>query len=265
MEKISHTWLSVLGDLRAAETPCVLITVIESKGSTPRDAGTKMVITKDEQFGTIGGGNLEFQAIEQARALLNNTQDTPEMKDYALGPSLAQCCGGAVTILLEPFFSQKKTLAIFGAGHVGKAMISILQDLPIRIKWIDERAAEFPEHIPNNTEKIITDTPVAELSELPDDSYILVITHNHDLDYDLVKTALKNNHFTYLGMIGSDTKNVKFRKRLLSEEISEARVQDMTCPIGVDGIKGKHPREIAIAVTAELLQQDLTTVQIHTP
>ncbi len=88
MERISHTWLSVLGDLRAAETPCVLITVIESKGSTPRDAGTKMVVTKDEQFGTIGGGNLEFQAIEQARTLLNTTQDAPEMKDYALGPLL---------------------------------------------------------------------------------------------------------------------------------------------------------------------------------
>jgi len=174
-------WLSTLGHLRDNETACVLITVITSKGSTPREAGTKMVVTTQDQFGTIGGGNLEFQAIEQARNLLDDFNNSPKIKDYALGPSLAQCCGGAVSILLEPFFNTLKTLAIFGAGHVGKEIVQVLNNLPINIKWIDQRAQEFPDNAQTNVEKIITATPTAELKGLPDESYILIVTHDHDI------------------------------------------------------------------------------------
>lgn len=251
-------WLSTLGHLRDSKTACVLITVITSKGSTPREAGTKMVVTTQDQFGTIGGGNLEFQAIEQARNLLEDFNNSPKIKDYALGPSLAQCCGGAVSILLEPFLNQLKTIAIFGAGHVGKEIVQVLNNLPINIKWIDQRAQEFPDNSQDNVEKITTATPTAELKDLPDGGYILIVTHDHDLDYDLTETALKQNKFAYLGLIGSDTKKAKFKKRLAVSGISDTRINDMTCPIGIEGIKGKHPREIAVAVAAELLKSGLT-------
>lgn len=165
MTHANHSWLPVLTELREKETPCVLITVVEAEGSTPREAGTKMVATESELFGTIGGGNLEHEAVQQARKLLQNAADTSKMSRFPLGPALAQCCGGSVTVLLEPFVQRHKKLLLFGAGHVGKAVVEVLDSLPVRIKWIDERAAEFPRHIPDGVEKIVTSAPVAELRE----------------------------------------------------------------------------------------------------
>src|SRR5262249_37679820 len=150
---------------RNTDTPCVLITVTEAKGFTPREAGTKMVVTSDKQFGTIGGGNLEFEAIAEARKLLANATSSAKSKDYPLGPALAQCCGGAVTVLLEPFASPRKTVLLFGAGHVGREVVKVLDGLPIRVKWVDERAEEFPAQIPDNCEKIHTARPLDKLKE----------------------------------------------------------------------------------------------------
>jgi len=258
MSDASHAWLSDLAALRESEIPCVLITVVTAKGSTPREAGTKMVVTGQEQFGTIGGGNLEFEAVAAARELLQNAAENPELKNYSLGPALAQCCGGAVTVLLEPFFSAAKTLLVFGAGHVGKEVVKILDGMAVKIKWIDERAAEFPKDIPANAEKIVSATPVDILKKCCSNSYILVITHSHDLDYTLVEAALEKNDFAYLGLIGSDTKRAKFEKRLKAAGIPKDRLERLVCPIGIDGITGKHPREIAISVAAELLQKNMT-------
>ena len=256
---ISHRWLSDLSELRKHDTPCVLITVVTAKGSTPRDSGTKMIVTQFQQFGTIGGGNLEFEAIAAARKLLADAADAPEIHDYALGPSLAQCCGGAVTILLEPFLAACKTLILFGAGHVGKEVVQVLDGLPVKIKWVDERVNEFPQDIAANVEKIVTAAPLDELKNIEDDAYILVITHSHDLDYMIVEKALKQNKFSYLGLIGSDSKRAKFEKRLKADGIDAKQLAHLTCPIGVEGVKGKHPREIAIAVAAELLQHGLAS------
>lgn len=254
---ISHRWLSDLSELRKHGTPCVLITVVSAKGSTPRESGTKMIVTRFQQFGTIGGGNLEFEAVAAARKLLEEATDTPEIRDYALGPSLAQCCGGAVTVLLEPFLEDCKTLLLFGAGHVGKEVVKVLEGLPVKIKWVDERVNEFPQHIPANVEQIVTSAPADALKKIVDNAYILVITHSHDLDYLLVEKALRQNKFSYLGMIGSDTKRAKFEKRLKADGINDKQLAGLTCPIGVEGVKGKHPREIAIAVAAELLQKGI--------
>jgi len=262
---ISHRWLSDLSELRKHETPCVLITVVTAKGSTPRESGTKMIVTQFQQFGTIGGGNLEFEAIAAARKLLEDTADAPTIHDYALGPSLAQCCGGAVTILLEPFLANCKTLVLFGAGHVGKEIVKVLEGLPVKIKWVDERVNEFPQNLPAHVEKIITATPADELDNLTDNTYVLVITHNHDLDYTIVEKALKQHKFIYLGLIGSDTKRAKFEKRLKTDGINAKHLSDLTCPIGVEGVKGKHPREIAIAVAAELLQNGLAAPAANQP
>jgi xanthine dehydrogenase accessory factor len=252
----NHEWLTVLTELTEKGEPCVLITVMEAKGSTPREAGVKMIATASSQFGTIGGGNLEFEAIAEARKLLE-TAAKPKVKDYPLGPKLAQCCGGFVTVFLEPFMPAAKTLWLFGAGHVGKEVVRVLEGLPLRIKWVDERDSEFPAGLPKNVEKIVTSAPVAELRDADEDSYVAIMTHNHDLDYELVKAAFKNGKCAYVGLIGSKTKRARFDKRLLADGVTAAQLATLKCPIGL-GNTGKHPREIAISVVAELLTLGLT-------
>lgn len=248
----SFEWMTRLQDLAARGVPCVLVTLMDAKGSTPREAGTKMVVTMEEQFCTIGGGNLEFQAVAEARKLLAENATGPQAKHYPLGPKLAQCCGGAVTVLLEPFLDAAKTVWLFGAGHVGKEVAKVLDTLPVRVKWIDARENEFPGELPKNAVKIIG---AQEALGDTGGAYIVVMTHDHETDYQIAKTALQRGGFAYLGVIGSDTKSVKFKKRLAAEGCDASR---LTCPIGIDGIDGKHPREIAIAVAAELLTLGLT-------
>jgi xanthine dehydrogenase accessory factor len=245
-----HDWLPVLTDLTERGEPCVLITVMEAKGSTPREAGVKMIATSSEQFGTIGGGNLEFEAIAAARELLASA-GKPTVKDYPLGPKLAQCCGGAVSVFLEPFLPVGKTLYLFGAGHVGKEVVKVLDGLPLKVKWVDERAGEFPTILPKNCEKIVTSAPVAELRAADENSYIAIMTHNHDLDFDLVRAAYKGK-FAYLGLIGSNTKRARFDKRLVADGVEKEKLARLHCPIGL-GDTGKHPREIAISIAAEFL------------
>lgn len=258
MSKYSHEWLEMLHDLCKAEKPCVLITVTETKGFTPRDSGTKMIVTEDQLFGTIGGGNLEFDAVNHARALLQNSLSSLEFKHYALGPTLAQCCGGTVTILLEPFIGSKENLYLFGAGHVGKEIVKVLEGLPVKVFWIDERAEEFPDELPKNVQKIVSQDPVQEIEGLSSKAFILIMTHSHDLDFELVKKALGAKTFKYLGLIGSITKRKKFEKRLKLCGFSERDLETLTCPIGIGEISGKHPREIAVSVVAELLSLGLT-------
>lgn len=256
-----HEWISVVAQLARTKTPCVLITVIEAKGFTPRESGVKMVVTTNEQFCTIGGGNLEFQAIEEARKLLKELTAQARVKDYPLGPALAQCCGGAVTVLLEPLLPNDKEVLLFGAGHVGKEVIRVLEGLPVTLKWVDERAEEFPSDIPERCEKIVTSAPVAELRDTTNKSFIVIMTHSHDLDYDLVKVALERGQFAYLGLIGSETKRAKFEKRLIAEGIDREKLARLSCPIGIEGITGKHPREIAVSLAAELLKRGLTNIE----
>lgn len=263
MTDISHAWLPILTDLRARHVPCVLITVAEVRGSAPREAGTKMIATVGEQFGTIGGGNLEVEAVRRARELLAGigTDAGNRLAHFPLGPALAQCCGGVVTVLLEPFLPPRKKLLLFGAGHVGKAVVEILRGLPVPIRWIDPRAEQFPARIPEGVEKVHTGAPVAELRDTDEDSHILVITHSHELDYQLVEAALTRNRFAYLGLIGSASKRRRFEKRLKAAGQPDEAIARLTCPIGIEGITGKHPKEIAIAVAAELLALGLTRAE----
>lgn len=251
---MSMEWLPILTELTEKDVSCVLVTVMEAKGSTPREAGTKMIVTADGQFGTIGGGNLEFQAVGEARKLLAAASADAKTKNYPLGPALAQCCGGAVTVFLEPFISRRKTVLLFGAGHVGREVVRVLENLPVKVRWVDERAGEFPAMLPKNCEKAVTARPLSKLQDAADDTYIVVMTHSHNLDFEIVKEALKRGSFAYLGLIGSDTKAARFRKRLLAAGFDTGR---LTCPIGIEGVDGKHPREIAIAVAAEMLQRGL--------
>lgn len=246
-------WLAALEDHRRRGERCVLVTLAEVKGSAPRGGGTKMLVTTTAQAGSIGGGHLEHVVAEHARKMLADGTTAAKLETFSLGAHLGQCCGGKVTVLLEPFGPPDFTVALFGAGHVGKALVTVLAGVPGRILWIDARAEQFPAAIPSNVEKILTDAPEDEVPDLPPGALALVMTHSHDLDQTICERLLKRGDCRYIGLIGSDTKWRRFEARMIAKGLAPELVRTIRCPIGIDGITGKHPHEIAIAVAAELL------------
>ncbi|MBL4831485.1 MAG: xanthine dehydrogenase accessory protein XdhC [Aliivibrio sp.] len=249
----NDNWIHELTKLEEQGKPCVMVTVLEDKGSVPRDAGTKMLITRDNLIATIGGGHLEHLATKMAREMLLIGDKHLKVERFNLGARLGQCCGGMATLSFEPIGQQQNHLVLLGAGHVAKALIHIVSTLPFKVTWIDERAHEFPEQLPTGVTKLVSDDPVAEIKNMPANSYYLVMTHNHQLDFDLAKAILKRNDSTYFGMIGSETKRKKFDFRLTERGFDQQTIERMTCPIGIAAIKGKHPAEIAVSVTGELI------------
>ncbi len=243
-----------LAALEQAGQPFVLVTVLAAEGSTPRAAGTKMAVTADRAIGTIGGGQLEFHAIEAARALLEGTASQPVTRKLPLGPALGQCCGGSVTLLLEPIRPPALRLALFGAGHVGRALVRVLGDLPTRIDWIDPRATEFPANRPSPVQVQVTERVEQAVAALPAGTGVLVMTHSHPLDLAIVAAALARDDLPYIGLIGSATKRARFLRRLTAIGLGPAAAQRLICPIGVAGIRDKRPEAIAIAVAAQVLQ-----------
>jgi xanthine dehydrogenase accessory factor len=247
-------WLEVLRALEQEGTPAVLLTLLAVRGSTPREAGCKMVVTETDAHGTIGGGNFEFHSIALARSLLASGAAAPLVREFPLGPELGQCCGGHASVLLERIRPTSMQVALFGAGHVGRALVQLLGTLDCRVLWIDSRAEAFPEHLPANVTKLLDAAPVARVAGLPAGSFVLVMTHDHALDYDIVAAALPRSELPYVGLIGSETKRARFVSRLRRAGLSADAIRRLVCPIGVEGAGGKAPAEIAIAVAAQLLQ-----------
>ncbi|MFW9266892.1 xanthine dehydrogenase accessory protein XdhC [Pseudomonas sp. NR3] len=248
-----YNWISALADLQARGEPCVLVTIIEELGSTPRNAGSKMVISASQAFDTIGGGHLEYKAMEIARQMLASGQQNTHLERFSLGASLGQCCGGVTVLLFEPMGQVQAQIAVFGAGHVGRALVPLLASLPCRVRWIDSREAEFPEQLPHGVRKIVTEEPLDEVDDLPAGSYCIVMTHNHQLDLELSAAILKRNDFAYFGLIGSKTKRVKFEHRLRDRGFDSGTLQRMRCPMGIGEVKGKLPVEIAISIAGEII------------
>ncbi|MCQ6256814.1 xanthine dehydrogenase accessory protein XdhC [Pseudomonas sp. Q11] len=248
-----YNWISALADLQDRGEPCVLVTIIEELGSTPRNAGSKMVISTSQTFDTIGGGHLEYKAMELARQMLASGQQSTHLERFSLGASLGQCCGGVTVLLFEPMGQVQAQIAVFGAGHVGRALVPLLASLPCKVRWIDSREAEFPEHLPHGVRKIVSEEPLDEIDELPAGSYCIVMTHNHQLDLELSAAILKRNDFAYFGLIGSKTKRVKFEHRLRDRGFDSSTLQRMRCPMGIGDVKGKLPVEIAISIAGEII------------
>ncbi|MGA6104563.1 xanthine dehydrogenase accessory protein XdhC [Pseudomonas solani] len=247
------SWISALAELQQRSEACVLVTIIEERGSTPRNSGSKMVVSDDRIYETIGGGHLEFKAMEIAREMLRTrTQDT-RLERFSLGASLGQCCGGATVLLFEPMGQPQAHIALFGAGHVGRALVPLLASLPCKVRWIDSRENEFPAFIPAGVEKVVNDDVVDEVERMPVGSYFIVMTHNHQLDLELTAEILKRNDFAYYGLIGSKTKRVKFEHRLRDRGFATETVQRMRCPMGIAEVKGKLPAEIAISIAGEII------------
>lgn len=249
------SWISALAELQQQGEPCVLVTIIEEQGSTPRNSGSKMVVTAERIFETIGGGHLEYKAMELAREMLTSRTQQTRLERFSLGASLGQCCGGATVLLFEPMGQPQAHIALFGAGHVGRALIPLLASLPLKVRWIDSRDAEFPAYIPSNVEKVLSDEVVDEVDEMPAGSYFIVMTHNHQLDLELTQAILARDDFAYYGLIGSKTKRVKFEHRLRERGFSAEQMQRMRCPMGLPEVKGKLPAEIAISIAGEIVAE----------
>jgi xanthine dehydrogenase accessory factor len=255
--------------------PACLVTVAKVRGSAPRDAGARMLVTETETIGTIGGGQLEYQCIRIAVERIRAESGGDDLiRTFPLGSNCGQCCGGVVDVLFESVtaesagrlleihelheLQQNFVIAIFGAGHVGSATVATLAGLDCQVRWIDSRNAIFPGNLPANVVAMETDLPAGEVATMPPGSYYLVMTHSHSLDLDICDQVLRRRDAQYCGLIGSLSKRRRFERLLRKQGVSDEMLAELSCPIGVSGIPGKRPQEIAIAVAAELLQIQAT-------
>lgn len=256
---------------RLARQDAALVQVVATEGSVPRETGAWMLVWPDAVAGMIGGGQLEFQAIAQARALLAaKSMPVREMVHrYPLGPSLGQCCGGVVHLRLERVGAAQAAtlaarlaparapLALFGGGHVGHALVQVLATLPFAITWIDSRDGIFPDAVAAHVRCEHSDPVQAAVADLAPGSRVLVMSFSHAEDLDVVAACLRRQResgdLSFVGLIGSQTKWATFRHRLADRGHTEAELAQVTCPIGLPGITGKEPEVIAVAVAAQLL------------
>ena len=271
----------------------VLVTIDSFEGSSPRELGAWMLVLASEVHGTVGGGNLEFQAIAYARELLvaqgkmyDNTHDlqrVDELQRYPLGPSLGQCCGGVVhlkfscipagdAIKIEAaraVFAASKTqnalkIALFGGGHVGKALVNVLGALPCTVHWVDSRDEIFPTNVPANTQCEHSAPVHAAVNDIAAGSHVLIMSFSHAEDLDVVAQCLlrlrATNDLPFIGLIGSKTKWATFRHRLADRGFTADEIARITCPIGLPGVQGKEPEVIAVGVAAQLLRMRAATV-----
>lgn len=334
----------VLRQTLGSHAACVLVSVARGDGSTPREAGARMVVRPDGSLaGTIGGGHLEYQALHHALASLQaaeaetaHAEGRPfERRRFSLGPDLGQCCGGRVDLTFERFsradldavsvlaereaeetvFSTvmtvsegrasarqmlegaslapgegegergvlrdvtsgaprdvreqsvtesfgeaRQTLYLFGAGHVGRAVVLALAPLPFRIVWVDSRREMFPGRVPAHVTLLAPVDPVSVLASAEPGSFVLVMTHDHGLDEAIVAAALASNgggngKFSYIGLIGSQTKRKRFESRLRAGGLSAGALEALVCPIGSGRLRSKHPAVIAADVSVQLLER----------
>ncbi|MCU4414475.1 xanthine dehydrogenase accessory protein XdhC [Acinetobacter sp. WU_MDCI_Axc73] len=299
----------------------VLVTVLRADGSTPREVGATMLLRLDQQqqvqqSDTIGGGHLEFQAIDIAKQMLLDSESCDQrIERFNLSARLGQCCGGVMWLLFEKIeairdelitcqtawqkgrsiirtvsdgqastwsiandssassnyqFQQNDAkwlwqqkiqpnimkVMIFGAGHVGEAIVRCLLPIGVQIKWVDNRDDIFPLDLRNQVNCIGTDVPEVEIRHFDRSGAILILTHDHQLDLQLCFEALKPTQqpFAYVGMIGSKSKRAIFEKRMSARGYPQTQLESLVCPIGIDGISSKQPAIIAVSVVAELLQ-----------
>ncbi len=254
---------------RLAREDAVLVSVESTQGSAPREPGAWMAVFAADAIGTIGGGQLEFQAIAEARRRLAGGEGEP-VRRFPLGPSLGQCCGGVVHLRFERIGAADiaalerrlapnlAPLALFGGGHVGRALIDVLARLPFAITWIDSRDEIFPAQVPANVKCEHSDPVHAAVRDLARQTRVLIMSFSHAEDLDIVAACLRRRReqadLPYIGLIGSETKWATFRHRLEERGFIAAELDQVTCPIGVPGIAGKQPEVIAVGTAAQILQ-----------
>jgi len=273
---------ALAGSWLVSRRRCIVVEVIEARGSAPRETGTRMLVSLRDTAGTVGGGHLELKAIEQARAMLRSDELAQRSEHFPLGPALGQCCGGAVTLFYAPLDAEALArwpvepprfhLQLYGAGHVGRAIARALAPLNVRVDWIDERDEEFPRELfehsgpwPDHIRKVCVDAVEGEVTSAPAAAFYLVLTHRHDLDLRISEAILRRGDFGFFGLIGSKTKRQRFIHRFEQRGIADELIARMSCPIGVPGVIGKEPEVIAASVVAQLLAVPVSSATTARP
>ncbi len=245
----------------------IVVTVAEARGSTPQAAGARMIVTADAIAGTVGGGRLEFEAMLRAREMIA-TNTAEDRLDMPLGPAVGQCCGGRVVLILrraddmavqelaalERQEGQRAPqVAVFGAGHVGRALVQALAPLPLRVLWCDSRPEALAALTWDNVE---TDTGDALdlIARCRPGAAVVVLTHSHALDYAITEAALRRDDFAYVGLIGSQTKRRRFERWFTARGGHATALARLICPIGDTGVVDKRPPIIAAFAATEILR-----------
>lgn len=259
-------WMKAVQRLREQRQPGVLVTLTSVRGHSPREAGAKMVVSADATWATVGGGNLEVVAEERARAMLAAGAQEPETVEVSLSDKApyqhgVQCCGGEVTLLLEPL-PVVPSVAIFGMGHVGLELARILARHDLELHLVDSRADQLGDDrlgvlddaIANVHVHRVPVLPELVLAELPAGTHVLIMTHDHAEDAALCDASLRTSQVSTIGLIGSSAKWSRFRRKLADEGHTAEAIDRITTPIGLPGMTGKEPATIAVSVAAWLLQ-----------
>ncbi len=246
-------WIEAISSLNTQAQGYVLVTVLETKGSSPRDTGTKMVVSADDSYDTIGGGALEYECIEIAREFLQTNKTAQHTETFNLGKDLKQCCGGVVKVFFEVFPASNFNIVLFGAGHIAKSLIKILEEVDCQVSWFDSRLELFPEKCASHIQTHTMAQPEIAVESCKPNSYFLVMTHDHALDQELCEAILSRGDSQYCGLIGSATKGLKFRQRLMGKNYTEQELGGLICPVGLSSLKSKKPMEIAVSISAKLL------------
>jgi xanthine dehydrogenase accessory factor len=330
LQSLPGEWPAAVCELLGTQDAVVRISVVQLRGSAPREAGASLLVTHTSVLGSVGGGQLEWQATQAAQALLRSTAaPAVQLLDFTLGPDLNQCCGGRVQLWLERFTRadlsalqdaatllrdaggvaicthlngqrvtrqvavpaldavpgvrllsradggltlvegwqrQLPALWLFGAGHVGQAIVRLLGELALHeVTWIESRPGVLPTVLPAHVRSLHREAPAQCVAEAPARTTYLVLTHDHALDFALCRAVLARGDFRSLGLIGSASKRARFRSRLAREGLPRALIDRMACPIGMPGIHSKLPAAIAISVVAQLLAQQHNGAVLRLP
>lgn len=323
-----RNWPEAAAQLLATESAIARIVVAQARGSVPRDAGICMLVGAECLLGTIGGGQLEWQAVAAARALLRRGRAGASLEHFTLATDLGQCCGGVVDVWMESYTSASlpllrqaqaaseqgaavwcsalsgealeheivvgashrlaaqqllnlersaaipqlsvepdgritllerldevmPSLWIYGAGHVGQALARLAAELPVRLTWIDPRHELLPRTLPAGVSIWQVADPAATVPAAPANTYFVVLTHSHSLDYQLCRDILRRGDQAWVGVIGSRSKAARFRSRLRREGLADKAVEQLVCPMGLPNIKSKWPSVIAVSVATQLLE-----------
>jgi xanthine dehydrogenase accessory factor len=251
------TFYQQLVALENGGTSFVLVTLVDAIGSTPQDAAAKMLVTADGIYcGTVGGGKVEAAALKLASEILKKGDSKPRFVSWTLKGDVGMTCGGSVKFYFEPHLGTGPwNIAVFGAGHVAQALIPVLVPLPCRIICVDTRP-EWLERLPHasNLQVIHSERPEDIVPTLADDAYLAVMTMGHATDRPILRRALTERNFPFIGVIGSDSKAEILRRELVADGVTPERAAGFHCPIGLD-FGTNHPHEIALSIAAQLLTE----------
>ena len=250
------TFFEALNDLAEAGAPFASVTVVDTLGSTPQDRGAKMLVTGEGRvFGTVGGGKIEARAIQEAQAMLaDDSAPKTRFHQWSLEKDIGMTCGGIVRVYFEAFNVTRWNIVVFGAGHVAAALMESLIRLDCRVTCIDPRP-EWLERLPASPKlhRVQTSDMPAEVAKIPEGSFVLLMTMGHTTDKPILIEILRTRKFPYLGVIGSNAKAKRLRQDIVDAGLPQELTRAFFCPVGLE-LGSNHPHEIAIAVTAQMLQ-----------